>query len=189
MPKKSEVQKLRERLRQYSNIQERKSPLGIPEFIVPENLASSIYPAFGSYRGVNAVTSGELGSTPTIIYKQNQDTPATRIHERIHAGQFLNPNQPSAAKMAEIFNKPIDQFQNGTGLFEEPAYRFEAFRPTSKYRLEDQDTANRYMDEIFRLNPETSTALEAAMPEELIRNYIRHHPRPVPRKIRIPEFR
>lgn len=158
----------------------RLSPLGIPEFIVDPN-KSRMVP-----EGISATTSPR--PIPQIFYSpKTANYPDTQTHERIHAGQYLLPDQIDA---------PIEQINQifGTNTFgsddpvpsaEIPAYEFsyDLTNPKNnpKYinrlNLEKQNKFNQYLDLMNRLNADQAESLEAAMPPQMLTNFIRDYAR------------
>ena len=175
----------------------RKSPLGYPEVVVPPDM-------YAEY-GLTGDTAARAMPSGVTYYRQSQDVPDIRTHERIHIGQYQLQKQPtlldviqalkvftdanylSNQKNAESeipayeFSTPIDP-QKKAAIYPQSwtRERANAIQAYTAYAQKQQQAFNNYINLIYRLNPQSSFNVEAAMPDNLMTNYIRNVPRPVP---------
>jgi hypothetical protein len=185
---------------------ERHSPLGYREVSVdPESLyGKRIFDAHSPDTSAIAIPD-----TRTNYFKSSHyNTPSTVTHERIHQGQFNLANQPSLESIIEALSPlNIPELTRGyasagpnrSDPLEPPAYTFQqvdapttsvltkSTNPAASPSYTYQPIANRqqlafnnYIDLMYRANPRSSYHLEAAMPEPLLAEYVRSHPRPAP---------
>jgi hypothetical protein len=167
----------------------RKSPLGYTERVGdPETFRA---------KGGKAYTDPE---TLVSYYDARYwNDPSTQTHERIHAGQYRLPNKPTEGQvtqsLAPYFSRDKSvRYMSLDGKVkpeEAPAYAFQSVADPgqSRYSLDtgqtlplsamQQEAFNNYVDMTYRLNPGQSYHVEAPMPEELMREYVRSHPRPM----------
>lgn len=185
-------------------VAERRSPLGYREVSVdPESLyGKRLFDAHTPDTSAIAIPD-----TRTNYFKSSHyNNPRVATHERIHQGQFNLANQPSLESIIQAL-APINlpdltrgYASGGPGKpdpLEPPAYTFQQVdsptayvltkqaTPTSSYSYQpignrQQLAFNNYIDLMYRANPRTSYHLEAAMPDPLMTEYIRSHPRPAP---------
>jgi len=200
MPTNKQILKARMQEEMLENgLRRRLSPLGIEEFIVPENLQGK----FNS--GQNLAETRWTDKGPIISYREKYAyDPTIQTHERIHAGQDLLENKPSLDQIIQSMQfESRPELQAGYDTFfphsEIPAYQFmrpmydpeereEILRRGPKdYRVgamnrieaEQQGKVNRYLDLMNKINYRNTEPLEAAMPDQLIREYIKSHAQPL----------
>lgn len=202
------IERLKRELKNLVGVKTRFSPLGIEEYAVPAEQYNSLEEFTPGSRGFAEVKS----NPPFIVYQQPyENDPEVSTHERIHAGQAFLKNQPTWSQIDKIFP---DEFEGTSGMpqFEKPAYAFDTVYPADKFnaetqqkyknrpnilkslldtvsqvRAKEQNKFNEYIDLMNILNPGQAQPLEAAMPESLIREYIKSHAKPHRPRYRIPE--
>ena len=160
-----------------AGVTSRKSPIGLDEYIVPENLLKkdSGFP-WPFEQGAQAVT--QRAPKPYTVYREKfSAAPEVMAHERIHAGQLMLPNEPTARQISKVFNVSEAEAQD-PGTVEYPAYAFDE----PKFQKKNQPDFNKYIDLMYQLNPGQSQPLEISMPDAFIREYVKSHPRPLLKK-------
>ena len=185
---------------------ERRSPLGYREVSVDP---SSTYGKLLFDAQSPDTSAIAIPDSRTNYFKSpHYNKPSTVTHERIHQGQFNLPNQPSLESIIQALS-PINLPDltrgyasvgpNRSDPLEPPAYTFQqvdaattsvltksadpAATPSYSYQPignRQQLAFNNYIDLMYRANPRSSYHLEAAMPDPLMTEYIRSHPRPAP---------
>lgn len=150
----------------------RTSPFGGAEVIVD--------PEYYDLYGLGTNEHGQkisARSHPSGVVYYRQDTendPVVTTHERIHQGQHRQKRHPGLGYLRSMVGDAPEPY--GRPVYEIPAYAFEQVNP----HWAQQKAFNDYLNTMHAMNPETSAALEAPMPEPLLRRYVESTPRPVP---------
>ena len=156
-----------------ADILRRRSPISqMEEFIVPPELEYRFFPR---RLGLDASNAYFNTSARKTYYKSANDLPSTRIHERMHQGQFLQRRQPTSEELRKIFTRG-DRFFTQNHPQEQPAYEFSDIEDWTPER---QQQYNAYINLLYGKDPSRSVYVEAATPEKYLTNYVRGVPRPI----------
>lgn len=121
-----------------------------------------------------------------IFYKEGyENNPGTINHEKLHIGQQRVKN-PTLESLVKEFYKVVPGLMESPRITEWiknnwrkqadelPAYLFENDDPSALSK-----TFATYINQIYKLNPQSSYKLEALAPLNLMKDYITNHPRPM----------